>query len=373
MLKYNELKNKIILLRADLNDSIENNDLISTDRIDASMSSIKNLLSHNNKVILISHLSDSQQSLLPVADYIKKNIGTEGFEFLNSIDREEIAIYVKNNINNNNDLKIIMLENLRKFDLGVEEKGDVIFAKWISTLGDCFVFDAFSVAHREHSSVIGVSQYLPHCLGPIAIEEERHLRSIVDRKSETLFIIGGAKISTKLSLINNILESGASVYLGGAMANTILYLRGIDVKNSKIEKDIIIKNKILNHKNLIIPQDYIWGNINNTKDKDMILDIGTGEKNNLSDLINKYQNIIWNGPMGLYEKNYYSGTNLLIELLNNKTNKTIITGGGDTLTCIYHWQEEIKQDFVITYKSLSGGAMLIYIEKGSLIGLDKNR
>ena len=373
MLKYNELKNKIIILRADLNDSIEKDILISTDRIDASISSIKDLLSHNNKIILISHLSDSDHSLLPVADYIKKNIGTDGFEFLNSIDREEISIYVKNNLNNNNDLKIIMLENLRRFDLGVEEKADNIFSKWLSSLGEYFVFDAFSVAHREHASVIGVSQYLPHCLGPIAIEEEKHLQEVVQKKSETLFIIGGAKISTKLSLIDNLLKSGSSVYLGGAMANTILYLRGVDVKNSKIEKDIIIEDKILNHKNLIIPQDYIWGNIDGGDEKDMILDIGDNERNVLFDLINKYNNIIWNGPMGLYEKDYYSGTDLLIELLNNKPEKIIITGGGDTLTCIYHWQEETRQDFNITYKSLSGGAMLIYLEKGTLIGLDKNR
>ncbi|MDI9355167.1 MAG: phosphoglycerate kinase [Cyanobium sp. MAG06] len=256
MITFENIKNNTVLLRADLNDSIENNILQNTDRIDEAIGTVKELLSRGNKIILISHLSDNNQSLLPVANYISKNINAGEFEFLSSINREEISIYIKNNINPHNNLKIVLLENLRMFDLGVEEKNDMLFGKWLSMLSDIFIFDAFSVAHREHASVVGVSEYITHTLGPIAMREEKMLSNVIKEKDNTLFIIGGAKISTKLSLIENLLDNGGTVYLGGAMANTILYKKNIDIKDSIIEKDIIISDKVLKNKNLIIPEHY---------------------------------------------------------------------------------------------------------------------
>ena len=372
MLRFENIKNNIVLLRADLNDSIENGVLIDHKRIDATINTIFELINKGNKIVLISHLSDSEASLDIVANYINNHFTDGEFQFIKSINREEISIYIKNNINSDKNSKIILLENLRRFDLGVEEKCDDVFAKWLSSLSDIFVFDAFSVAHRRHASVINICNYMPHCLGPIAITEENHLHKIKSEKGNTLFIIGGAKISTKLSLIENLLNNNATVYLGGAMANTILYLRGIDIRNSKIEKDIIIDENILNHKNLILPQEYIWGNVENKHTEDMILDIKVNS-NTLEELINNHNNIVWNGPMGLYEKEYYNGTFEIIELLNNRKGKNIIAGGGDTIVCVDEWQNRNNNNFNISYISLSGGAMLTYIEEGGLMGLEKNK
>lgn len=373
MITFENIKNNTVLLRADLNDSIENNILQNTDRIDEAIGTVKELLSRGNKIILISHLSDNNQSLLPVANYISKNINAGEFEFLSSINREEISIYIKNNINPHNNLKIVLLENLRMFDLGVEEKNDMLFGKWLSMLSDIFIFDAFSVAHREHASVVGVSEYITHTLGPIAMREEKMLSNVIKEKDNTLFIIGGAKISTKLSLIENLLDNGGTVYLGGAMANTILYKKNIDIKDSIIEKDIIISDKVLKNKNLIIPEHYTWGNTHNNGELNMILDIGKEERVRVEKLINTHNNIIWNGPMGYYEGGFVIGTEMIIELINNKNNKNIIAGGGDTITTINNWKKKYKKDFNISYLSLSGGAMLTFLEKGQLPGIEKNR
>lgn len=381
------IKNKIILLRSDLNDSIENNILKSTDRIDASLTSIFNLLNNDNKIVLISHLSDDKQTILPVANYIKKNFTEGEFVFLDTLDREEIYNFVKNNFHNNDNLKVIMLENLRSFPIGLEEKSDDNFSSWLASLAEYFVFDAFSVAHRNHASVTQVAKYLPHTLGEIANREYNNLNNLLNDKQDLFVILGGAKISTKLPLIKSLLNNHSTVFVGGAMANTLLYLKGFDVKDSLIEKDINIEKEVLNHKNLIIlenlEKDYIWDN-NKIIDlnKDKILEI-------LNNKLKNYTDIFWNGPFGMFENGFDSGTNTIIEILNSTENKNkTIVGGGDTLTSINNWgnrQKEILQNqqgdsdahnkikFEVKYKSLSGGAALTFLEKGTLPGIEANR
>lgn len=369
-----EVKNKTILLRSDLNDSIENNILQNTERIDSAINSIFNLINNKNKIILTSHLSDNQQSLLPVANYIKKHFTDGEFVFLDTLDKEEIYNFIKNNINNNNNIKVIMLENLRSFHLAVEEKNDDIFAQWLASLAEYFVFDAFSVAHRQHASIISISKYLPHTLGDIAKKEYDNLSEIINNKNNLLVILGGAKISTKLPLIESLINSGVKVVLGGAMANTLLFLKGHNIKDSLIESDIQIKKEILNNTNIILLQDlnkdYIWQN-------NMIMDINADSlEYKIKDILeeNNIKDIFWNGPFGVCEKGFDASTNKIIQILNNDKYKDIsVAGGGDTLTAIKNWEISNKDKFNIKYISLSGGAALTFLERGTLVGIDANK
>lgn len=373
------VKNKVVLLRSDLNDGLVTKNinniteqvLENTNRIDAAITSIFNLLHNNNRIILTSHLSDDKQTLLPIANYIKKHFAPGEFVFLETLDREEIYNFIKNNFHQNDNLKIILLENLRSFPIGLEEKKDEIFASWLASLAEYFIFDAFSVAHRDHTSVMSIAKYLPHSLGEIATKEYKNLAHLLNDKKDLFVILGGAKISTKLPLIKSLLQNNSTIFVGGAMANTLLYLKGYDIKSSLIEKEIFIEKEILNHKNLIlltdIKNDYIW-------DKDKIVDLNNMSVHKICDQnLSKYTDIFWNGPLGIFESGYNKGTKAVIKELNKKEykNKTII-GGGDTLAAISNWEKEEHKSFEIKYKSLSGGAALTFLEQGKLSGIDIN-
>jgi phosphoglycerate kinase len=180
-----------------------------------------------------------------------------------------------------------------------------------------------------------------------------------------LVIMGGAKLSTKLPIITHFLNSGARVFLGGAMAHPILKKRGLDIKNSLTE-EIELGDDIINHKNLLLPIDYIW---ESKDDVERILDAGEETLKNIGLEINRAESIMWNGPIGMYEMSGFEfGTKELLLKLNN-LDKFIVTGGGDTLSAI----EKLLPAFKCSYKSLSGGAMLEYLAKGSLVGIEANK
>lgn len=396
---FSNIKNKNVLLRADLNDSIDKNtnELTNTDRIDASITTIRELLDRNNNVILISHLSDSKMSIVPIANYLKKHI--ENIVFLQTTDLEEIETKTKNLLEENktgNKKIVILLENLRKITLekkhaeklnnekvvdnikkqesskqSPEEENDQEFAKSLASLAEIFVFDAFSVAHRKHASVVSVSKYLPHTLGPIASRELHALEKILKPKLPMTVILGGSKLSTKLPLIERFLKSNAKVFLAGAMAHPILKLQGIDIKKSLTENielsEYIIKDGKVNN-NLHVPIDYIWDKETGSK----ILDIGDNSMDIIKNEIEKSNTILWNGPLGVYELGYEEATNKIIQTLDQKNNlsnkeKYIVVGGGDTLTVLQKYPE-----FECSYISLSGGAMLDYLVNGGLPGIQAN-
>ena len=315
-LVFENIKNSVVLLRADLNEPIEEGLVASTKRIDASITTIAELISRKNKVILISHHSDKDQSLFPVATYIQKSFAN--LKFINSVDVKIVTEYIKLNKEEN----LIMLENTRLFGDSDDEKNSVEFAKSLSTLGEYFVYDAFSVAHRAHATTVGVSTFLPHTLGPVAARELLALSKVLNPEKPELVILGGAKLSTKLPLVETFLKRGAKVFLGGAMAHPILSARGLDIKNSYTE-NIIISEDMKNNQNLLLPTDYIWDK--NSEGK--IVDAGHSSMQKLSDLISKSKTILWNGPLGLYEEGYVEGTHDLVALLDKKSdteNKYIV-------------------------------------------------
>jgi 3-phosphoglycerate kinase len=354
-ISFEQIHDSHVLLRADLNEPVwDGGGLRSTKRIDASIATIHELLSRKNKVIVMSHHSADNQSLSPVATYLKKTFAN--LEFIQSVDMGTVTEFVKGN----SEVELIMLENTRLFENGADEKNDDTFAKELSSLADYFIFDAFSVAHREHASVVGVSKYLPHCLGPVASKELEMLSKVLDKNNPPFVILGGAKLSSKLPLLETFIKNGSRVFLGGAMAHPIMASRGIDIKNSKTENIDVLA--FAENKNILVPTDYFWN------DKDMIVDAGEKTLSTLESEIKNAQNILWNGPLGLYEDGFTSGTYGLIHILDGKTDKNIVLGGGDTLTVLEHFPY-----FSCAYISLSGGAMLEFLAKGSLPGILANK
>lgn len=352
--EFEQIKNSKVLLRADLNEPVwDGGGLRSTKRIDASISTVHELLGRNNKIIIISHHSEAGQTLSPVANYLQKSF--TDLQFIQSTDMSVIRDF----FTNNPDCKLALLENTRLFESGADENNSEEFAAELASLAEYFVFDAFSVAHREHASVVGVSKLLPHTLGPIANREYTELSKVLNSSDTSFVILAGAKLSSKMPVVEKFLEKGSRVFLGGAMAHPIMASRGVDIKNSKTEALDVLK--IATNSNILVPVDYVWN------DRDMIVDAGEKTLDVIKNEVENSKNILWNGPLGLYEDGFYAGTEALIHILDGKKDKNIVLGGGDTLTVL-----EKYPYFTCSYISLSGGAMLEFLAKGNLPGIESN-
>ncbi len=367
-INFENIKNSKVLLRCDFNEPIKNEALLSDKRVLANIDTIQELLARNNSLILISHHSDKGQNLNPVYVYLKK-IFPEIY-YLNSTDQEIITEYF---LKNSHDLpKIILLENTRLFfenenleEKNLDEKNSVEFAKFLSLFSDFFVYDAFSVGHREHASTTGVAKILPSSFGHTFKKEYSNLKKLLDEMPNTLIFMGGAKLSTKLPIVEKFLANGSVVCLGGAMAHPILKIKGLDIKNSFTEEGVNVNIDIVNNKNFILPKSLIWnrGDVDvedNIKIVDDIFDFDNLEEITAGRGI---KNILWNGPVGMYENNYVEGTDLIKKFLEKMygEGKNVVVGGGDTLTYL-----EKYPDFKTSYESLSGGAMLSFLSEGTL-------
>ena len=378
-MKYNNIKNKVVLVRLDLNVHIENGKIVDEYRIISTYQTIDTLLKNKNKVIITSHLGEDGESLEPVHKYLNKKY--KDLLFIKSTDQKEIKLIVNDKlslINKKSKTNLIMLENLRCFE--GEKLNSAAFAKFLASLADVYVYDAFAVAHRKHASVVSVARYLPHCVGPLITNELKGLAPTQKINNKTLFILGGAKISTKLPLIDKYLEKGATVFVGGAMAHNIMLSQGISIGASLYDKDInnktLAKKAAFKTNRLYIPYDYITSQnkIGNTSQKltnQAIYDLGPETFSMIKKLIESHKTIIVNGPLGLYEKGYDKGSVAILRYLaSDKCKaKTIIVGGGDTVTLI----EKVKLNKRFSFVSTGGGAMLYYMEKGELPGIVANR
>jgi 3-phosphoglycerate kinase len=357
-----QINNSQILLRCDFNEPVENTELLSTKRIDANLNTIHELLAKKNKIILISHHSDKGQTLKPVYEYIKK-IFPEIY-YLDTTNQNSISLYLSENKKNNSLPDLILLENTRLFfddnlAKNLDENNSEEFAKFLASTSDYFVYDAFSVGHREHASTTGTAKMLPTCFGLTFNQEYSNLSRLNEESESTLVIMGGAKLSTKLPIIEKFLNAGSIVCVGGAMVHPIIKNMGTDIKDSFTESDVVLGESVYKNKNIILPKEYVWDE-ENTK----IID-DTFDSNNLERVVaeNGIKNILWNGPVGMYETGNTAGTDIIKNFLEkmNSNNINTVVGGGDTLTYL-----ENHPDFTASYISLSGGAMLTFLSDGTL-------
>ncbi len=382
-----DVKNKTVILRLDLNVPISEKKIQDESRVLSCLPFLKNLIKKKAKIIILSHLGrpkgvkNSKLSLTPVYKYLKKQIKTNVYFYVGDINEE-----TKSKFSYLKEGEIILLENIRFFK--EESENDDEFAKKLASLGDIYINDAFSCSHRAQASIHKITKYIKNSYaGPLLKKEVSAISSIIQNKKEPVTcIIGGSKISTKIKVIINLIKNANSIIVVGAMANNFITFKGFKVGKSLLEKDskqiveqIYSKAKKYNC-NIFIPEDYLvstdFGGSGTTKEQDavekdeMILDIGPKTVNNIKNIIDQSNTVLWNGPAGYFENiNFLGGTlEVAKKISENTTRKSLISiiGGGDTISAI----NRSENTFVFTHLSTAGGAFLEFLEGKDLPGLN---
>lgn len=355
-LKPNQLKDKICLLRLDLNIEDEKKDNF---RLQSILPTIKFLTNRGAKVIILSHRGRPQKT--KNLKLKTKNCSLKPYVKILSQLLKKPVRFIKNlNMPNILTSDVNILENLR-FSVG-EERNDKQFAKKLASLGDFYVNDAFAVCHRENASVAVITQFLPSYAGLLLEKEIKNLDSVMKGfKRPLIVILGGAKVSDKIGLINNFLGKADYFLIGGAIANTFFASQGLPVGDSLYEPNIsnILTSDV---DRLILPVDLV---IHQRK----ILDIGPETIKNYQKIIKKAKTLIWNGPMGMFEdKRFVKGTTAIAAaILKNKKAKIIIGGGETTAALLKDKNYKLKTNVFV---STGGGAMLEYLAGKKLPGIE---
>ncbi len=378
------LKKKKVLVRVDYNVALTSRSQIADDfRIRQSLETLQYLQRQDCKVFLVSHFGrpsgkwNKKNSLRPVAKHLSKLISKVRF-----FDKDYIYSSEQKNLKNLKSGQIVLLENIRFYP--GEEENDKDFAQKLASLADVFVNDAFGVCHRQHASIVGVTNFLPSVAGLLLEKEIKIINKTIKRPKKPLVVlIGGAKTETKIGMIGRLFKKADYFLVGGVLANTFLKAQGYKLGRSVFDNKIVSDcRKILsqakkNKTTIVLPKDVVVGNFKSGKIVDEVkvdkipsdlqaLDIGTETQAEFGNIISKAKTIIWNGPMGAFEKEQFSkGTEFIYYSIAQNPDSLSIVGGGDTLACLSK-EEYLK---VIDYISSGGGAMLQFIEKRTLPGI----
>ncbi len=378
------IDNKRVLMRVDFNVPLDDSGNITDDtRITSALPTIEYISKQGGKLVLMSHLGrpkgevKENARLTPVAKRLQELL-KRPVKKLNDCVGPEIESAIK-------DMKkgeVILLENLRFYK--EEEKNDAGFAKRLASLGDIFVNDAFGTCHRAHASTEGVTHYLESVAGFLVQKEIEYFEKVL-KSAERPFalILGGAKVSDKIPVIENMLSKVNQVLIGGAMAYTFLKQINIDIGSSRFEQDMAdISKSILNKAKekkveILLPIDHIVcdninepKNITTTKDANISagflgVDIGPKTIKLFSDKIKNAKTIVWNGPMGIFEKGEFAkGTKAIAEAVA-QAKATQVIGGGDTAAAVVQFKLADKMSHIST----GGGASLEYLEGKILPGI----
>ena len=379
------LNQKKILLRLDLNVPLKNGLIIDQTRIDKILPTINFLLKKKSKIIIISHVGrpkgkiDKNLSLEPICRNLEKKINQKI-----KLVKDDIFKLKMDNLFKKTSEQIIFLENIRFYK--EEESNDSKFSKHLASFGNLFVNDAFSCSHRAHASVSKITEFLPSFAGIQLETEIRALKKVTTEiKKPITCIIGGSKISTKIGIIKNLIPKFNNIIVVGGMANNILDYQGNQIGKSIKEEncesiiDEIFKNAKIHNCSVLYPEDVLVGK--NLEDKsqikeiteiandDLILDIGPKTINKIKNIIDNSQTILWNGPAGYFENPHFANGSLEIAkkiIEKNKENLIYsIAGGGDTVAVLNQINAIKKFNFVST----AGGAFLEYLEGKELPGI----
>ena len=360
------LSGKRVLVRVDFNVPLKEGKVIDDFRIKKSIPTIAYLQKKGAITILIAHLGDEGTlSLKPVFPKLKKYVQNAVF-----VASPILSDNTENIIKSAKKGDVILLENLRK-EAG-EKANSPSFARALSRYGDLYVNDAFSVSHRPHASIIGITKHIDGYAGFQLEEEVRNLSEAFNPKHPFLFILGGAKFETKIPLIKKFLRDADYVFVGGALANDFFKARGYQVGTSLVDNTNFQIASLLKHKNLTLPIDVevVKGAKHRfTKPDDVavdesIVDVGPKSIDLLKTFIDKSKFILWNGPLGKYKIGSSGSTESIIKTISKSKVDSII-GGGDTVAVISKLKLESKLGFVST----GGGATLDFLVKGTLPGI----
>ncbi len=367
-----ELSGKRVLIREDLNVPIKDAKVTSDARLKAAIPTIKLALDSGAKVMVMSHLgrpiegnAEQQYSLAPVVDYLNDALDYPvrlETDYLNGVESQSG--------------ELVVLENVR-FNTG-EKKDDSTLAQQYAALCDVFVMDAFGTAHRAQASTHGVAKYAPvACAGPLLENELAALGKALDNPARPMLaIVGGSKVSTKLTVLDALSGIVDQLIVGGGIANTFIAAQGHNVGKSLCESDLIPEAKRLmqaasdNDGTIPVPVDVVTGlefsettagttkKVSDVSDDDMIFDIGPESAEQLAEMIKNAGTIVWNGPVGVFEFDQFEQGTKAISMAIAQSNAFSIAGGGDTLAAVDKYGIADK----ISYISTGGGAFLEFLE-----------
>ncbi|MDP6387972.1 MAG: phosphoglycerate kinase [Candidatus Pacebacteria bacterium] len=361
-----DLKGKRVLLRATLNVPVKEGKVTNDFRLRRTLKTIRFLQEESAKIIMIGHIGrDASLSLYPVYEYFKKYLP---ISFAHEIFGEKTNIAL-NKIKNG---EVVLLENLRTNE--GERGNNKEFAKKLASMADIYVNDAFSVSHREHASVVSIPQYLSSYAGFLLQEEVEELSHALNPPSSSLCILGGAKFITKESLIEKLLGVYGKVYISGALAHDFFKMHGYNIGKSLISNIDVDLKALVSNKKIMIPLDVAVENADGVfikkpeevSSEDNIADAGPETAEQLEKLVQDSKFVLWNGPLGEYERGFIKPTEKLAYAIAKSPIKSVI-GGGDTMASIAHLGLEDKFSFVST----GGGAMLRFLLDGTLVGIEK--
>jgi phosphoglycerate kinase len=379
------LKGKKVILRVDLNVPMKNGTISETSRIIKILPTLKLLIEKQAKIVILSHIGRPKgkvvngMSLEPISKKLSELLNIK--IIFNKKEINEKTLTEVNKIANGS---VMMMENIRFYEK--EEQNDVSFSKKISDLGDVYVNDAFSCSHRAHSSIEGITKYIPSYCGLQFIEEINALKKITSEIIKPVTcIIGGSKISTKIKIITNLIKNFDNIIIVGGMGNAMLKNTGINIGKSlcddgykNLVEEILTKSKTHSCK-IYYPLDVVVskeldGNgtikeINEVNNDEMILDIGPKTIVSIKNIVDRSNTVLWNGPAGYFENpNFSNGTKEILEIIAKKKSKGkiyTVAGGGETVAVINKFNKLDTFNFVST----AGGAFLEYLEGKELPGI----
>ena len=383
-----DVTGKRVLVRADLNVPCQDGQVSDATRIERFLPTVRELVSRGARVVIITHFGrpkgepNPDMSLAVVADKVRDmlpgiNVGFAE-DCIGSAAQSAVASLA--------DGDVVVLENLR-FHKG-ETENDPAFVAELAKLGDIYVSDAFSTSHRAHASTEGLAHHMPAFAGPLMMAEVNALKAALESpKRPVAAVVGGAKVSTKITLLTNLVSKVDMIIVGGGMANTFLYAQGVNVGKSLCEPDFVdtVENilsraietgcKIVLPTDVVVAQEFKEGaeaqvlDVNQVPDDAMILDAGPQTVTGLVERLSTCKTLLWNGPLGAFEISPFGeGTFALARAAAQATTEgqlTTIAGGGDTVAALNG--AGVTQDF--TYVSTAGGAFLEWLEGRALPGV----
>lgn len=383
-----DVNGKTVLVRLDLNVPMQAGRVTDDARIKRAIPTLQKLIEKHAKVVILSHLGrpggkvDLSQSLAPLVDVLSEALWDRPVGFVPDCVGSSARLAVENASPGD----ILLMENLRFHP--EEEAGDAEFAQKIAALGDVFINDAFSCSHRAHASIVGLNAHLPSAAGMLMQEEVQTLHTLFDEPERPFTaVVGGAKVSTKLDLLNNLVKKVDKLIIGGAMANTFLHALGFNMGSSLCETDLadtartILETAKESDCEILLPEDaavtrqfraHASGEIvpvNAIPAGGMMLDVGPLTVMALSNALMQSKTVVWNGPVGAFETAPFDSSTVqlarLVAGLTKAGKIKSVAGGGDTVAAFNH-AGLTKQ---LSYVSTAGGAFLEWLEGKELPGV----
>ncbi len=378
-----ELKGKKVIIRCDFNVPIQDGIIIDDTRIRESLKTIQYAIDHHAKVILLSHLGRIKEkddlvknSLKPVANRLSQLLNQNVIFFPQTRGAESIISTMK-------EQDVVLLENTRYEDLDgkKESSNNQELGKYWASLGDIFINDAFGTIHRNHASNVGIASFLPSGIGFLVEKELKVLSTLNHPERPYVVILGGAKVSDKIGVIQNLVNQADQILIGGAMAFTFLKAKNLEVGKSLVEEDYLSFCKEMLEKyphKIILPEDVVVSktmdkdsfsqtkNIKDFESDDIGLDLGMQTVDAMKQILQKAKTVVWNGPLGYYEiEKYQVSSREILKFLTDLSIYTILGGGDIVALC-----EQLGFKDKISHASTGGGATLEYLEGKKLPGLE---